>query len=172
MPLIPLGLATAAVFLAWARAGFPRGPGWAVLLGPLLLWLLAALTRKPVFRALGFVGLVATAAVRAGGGDLPAGLGILALALVAWDAADLWGWRGAPRELRRVMGRGLLRAGLVAGLGAGLAWAAHGLRLRLPFWGLVGLLALAGLALGAWVRGVQGRGGAARGKRSTPSPTK
>lgn len=170
MALVPLLLALAAALLAWAGQGFPLDPRWALAALPLALWTGAALRRARVLLQLGFLSLVALACVSALAGALATGLGALALALMAWDSADLLHWQGEKRELGRVASRGLGRSALVAGIGWGLGWASSRLRLTLPFWGLLGLLVLVWLALWAWSRAVQGRGGEAKGNRSESGP--
>ncbi|MEN3010031.1 MAG: hypothetical protein ABDI20_03465 [Candidatus Bipolaricaulaceae bacterium] len=172
MPLVPLLFAAAAVLFAWAAHGFPWDPRWAPVLLPLGFWGAAALRRTRRGVHLGFLGLVALAGAMALAGSLEAGLGVMGLALMAWDSADLLGWRGEGRELRRVMGRGCLRSALVAGTGCALGLAAARLRLRLPFWGLLGVVFLAWLAFWAWTRALQERGGEARGNRSESGPMK
>lgn len=172
MPLVPLLFAAAAVLLAWSARGFPLDPRWAPALLPLGLWGAAALRRTRPWVHLGFLGLAALAGLLALAGPLEAGLGVMGLALMAWDSADLLGWRGEGRALRRAMGRGCLRSALVAGAGCALGLAAARWRLRLPFWGLLGVVFLAWLALWAWTHALQERGGEARGNRSESGPMK
>lgn len=166
MPLVPVLLAALAALLAWAGAGFSADPLWTLAFLPSTLWLLAGLDRRPLWPRLGFLGLVALAGAVTAQGNLEIGLGVMGLTLLAWDSAGLLHWRGDKRELQRVLVRGLVRSGAVAGIGIALGLAASRLRLAFPFWGLMGLMALVWLALWAWSRGVQGRGGAAKGNRS------
>lgn len=172
MALVPLICASASLLLSWIGQGAPAHPLGLLALVPLLFWALAARKKERRWVELGFLGLVVWAAASATTGAWPAGLAAMGLALLAWDSADLLHWRGEREKLQQVVRRGLLRSGLAAGTGCALAFAALRLRLTLPFWGLVGLLALLWLALWAWTHSVQKRGGAAKGNLSESGPTK
>lgn len=172
MSLIPLAFAVLATGLCWMGQGMPLHPYWGAALLPLLVWGLAVGKKRREWLGLGFTGLVALAGVCAASGATASGLGGMALALMAWDSTDLLHWRGERRELQRVMARGFLRSGLVASTGWALGFGASRLRLTFPFWGLVGLAALAWLALWAWTHSVQRRGGEAKGNLSESGPIK
>ncbi len=170
MALVPLICAGASLFCSWIGQGAPAHPLGLLALVPLLVWGLAARKKERRWIELGFLGLVVLAAASATTGAGAAGLAAMGWALLAWDSADLLHWQGERKKLYRVVGRGLIRSGLVAGIGCALGLTALRLRLTLPFWGLVGLLASAWLSLWAWTHSVHKRGIEAKGKRSKSGP--
>ncbi|MFN3347139.1 MAG: hypothetical protein ACK42E_04960, partial [Candidatus Bipolaricaulaceae bacterium] len=172
MPLVPVLLAWASLVISWGGHGFPTHPLWLLALVPLLFWIFAAHKKERRWLELGFVGLVFLAAASAARGAVAAGFGGIGFALLAWDSADLLHWRGEKERLYGLAGRGLLRSGLAVGAGCILGFVAVRLRLTLPFWGLVGVLASVWLGLWAWTHSVQRRGGEANGNRSESGPTR
>ncbi len=157
-----------AVGLAWVAHGHPVHPGWAGLVVVPMGWAAGLRFRIPKLVFLGFVGLVGLAASGAVGGNLPLGLGVLGLALLAWDGSAFRGGQDRGSAARR-----LRRSVLVVCTGLALAFAASLLRFSLNFWVLLGGLVFAWLALWAWLREVShSSGGNANGNRSTSGPTR
>ncbi|MCX7750981.1 MAG: hypothetical protein N2320_05540 [Candidatus Bipolaricaulota bacterium] len=172
--MIPALLGSVGAYLAvWAALGFTREPlWWASLAAPLVAGLGAVLRHRGLLGAGLYlqVGLAAAAAV---GGNRTLALGAVALAAWSWDMGNLARARlglGDPRRIRRLVLAAVGRStGLaLAGLGVGLGFSS--LRVRLPFWGVVGGVAASWLALVLLLRAVgraYGLGGEARGNRSS-----
>lgn len=103
------------------------------------------------------MGLVALAAYCAMTGGILTGLGVLGLALMAWDGSAF------PMAI--------LPSVSVVGTGLSLSFAFSIPRFSLNFWALLGGLLLAGFVLWAWLReALQPPGGKANGNRSTSRP--
>ncbi len=136
--------------LAWGPVithGFP----WtlALLICP-GVWIAAVTRGRGAALAPGLYAVVAVAVWAAMVEAFLPALGAVVLALVAWDAAGLELWMRKAEEapdrpqIWRAM---LLRSSGLAAAGALVALLFHQLELSLPFWGLVGLLVAAWVAL-------------------------
>lgn len=149
--------------LAWVGQGHPLHPAWAGLALVPLGW--AAGLRFGIRRlvGLGFVGLVALAAYCTMTGGILIGLGVLGLALMAWDGSAFPMAANVPRQI--------FPSALVVGTGLALTFAFSIPRFSLNFWALLGGLLLTGFVLWAWLReALQPPGGKANGNRSTSRP--
>lgn len=145
--------------LTWLGQGHPLHPAWAGLALVPLSW--AAGLRFGLQRlvGLGFVGLVALAAYCTMAGGIPTGLGVLGLALMAWDASTFSMTEDVLKQISP--------SALVVGTGLALAFAFSIPRFSLNFWALLGGLLLTWLAIWAWLReAFQPPGGKANGNRS------
>lgn len=158
----------------WWASGFPLNPLWALVLIAPATWVIGLALGWRRLVALGFAANLALAAALAvTAGAVPA-LTVISLALFAWDLSDAWmALRRVPRKERRLLlGRVALRSALVAGASWGLGWSFTTFRFRLPFWGLVGIMALSWGLFYLLLRSIRGIyfGGEARGKRSKSPP--
>ncbi|MGC9530566.1 MAG: hypothetical protein ACP5G2_08195 [Candidatus Bipolaricaulaceae bacterium] len=177
--LILAGAGYLATFSALWAALLPVGWPWlAVAWAAPLTWAAGLMLRRPAPVVAGLValaGMACAAALR--GGVLPAVAG-MAGGLWAWDLA-LFGLRTAGAAApphRSVLGAHLARATLSGALGCGAGAGLAVLRLRLPFWGLAGLVVLAWAAVVLLTRGTGAlyaahSGRVASGKRSSSGPT-
>ncbi len=164
--------AVGAYLTAWAGLGFTAEPLWWVSLVAPLVASLGALLRHRGLLAAGLYLQVGLAAGVAAVGERSLALAAVALAVWSWDMGNLARARlrlGDPRKVRRlVLGAvGRSAALALAGLGVGLGFSS--LRVRVPFWGVVGGVALGWLGLVLLLRAVRrayGLGGEASGNRS------
>jgi hypothetical protein len=167
-----LMLAGMGVLLAWLGGGRPLHSAWALASSIPILFGLGAAFRRPWMVSLGFVGLLALAGAWALAGRALLAVGVVGLALLAWDSLS-WS-RLLPEQKRRGLREifDLSRwSWLAIGLGVGLAVGASFLRVSLGFWGLVGLVLLFAVLLWAWIHTSLGdHGGKARGNRWTSAP--
>lgn len=149
-----------ALVLGWLGQGRPAHPVWVSVLALPLLWASGIWLKRRAFLVLGFLGLVALAVLCAWSGNLLGGLGVLGMALFAWDHPS---WR--------VRGHGFLWSVGVVGTGVALGVCVSFLRFSLNFWALMAGLVLVWWVLRAWAREIHGpHGGKANGNRSASGP--
>lgn len=154
----------AAYALTWGSVGGPATPWWWLAPAAPLAWLAGLAARRPGWLVAGMVLMTALAGVASVRGTPALGLAAMGALLWGWDLAWLdlalagyagragSGRAGSPRagsgragpDRRFLMGRAARRASAAVAAGVLLGLGFSGLRLAVPFWGLI-----AG-ALAAW----------------------
>lgn len=157
---------------AWAGLGFTAEPlWWGSLIAPLVASLGAFLRHRGLLAA-GLYLLVGLAAGVASVGERSLALASVALAVWGWDMGNLARARlrlGDPEKVRRLVLAAVGRSTALSLVGLGVGLGFSSLRVRIPFWGIVGGVALGWLALVLLLRAVRrayGLGGEASGNRS------
>lgn len=152
-------LAVSGVALAWGYAGSGLWPGAAVAATVSLLW---ALGHRRAWRWASTAGLLLLVAAAAVG----AGLGLENTCMLAGTVAALCAWilqgqeqrlaeAGQVRQSGRSERSSMVRLGLLAALGSGLAALAMRARLQVGFFWLLLLALVAAIALGRALAGLR-----------------
>lgn len=173
--IVPLVGAVASWVTAWAGLGFTLDPAW----WPSLLvpgaWAVGVVFRRRGAVVTGFLLSVGLAGGVALTGRVVAALVVIAFTLWSWDLGLLWISRlahGDPGATARLARAAVVRSTALAVVGLGVGTGFLMIRIRVPFWWLVGGTLSTWLGLMVIVRGFRRAyrsGGDASGNRSFSS---